>query len=173
MLQGGEEPEPLEPPQAGACPGGPATYGLIASHHFWTPTGFGDWVWQALGYVSVLMDENGQVVDNTPQIIPGSQSGEFTTESTHCVFEAPAEVFVNVYGSCSEGVLNLEISEDWQMGTYDWVCDEDAIQFELPDMMMPPAQHPVEFLLGDAQSYRFEIPFGGGQGFKVYTLEGN
>ena len=89
--------------------------------------------------MSVVLDENGQVVDNTPQIIPGSQSGEFTTEGTHCVFEAPAEVFVNVYGSCSEGVLSLEISEDWQMGTYDWVCDDDAMQFELPDMMMPPA----------------------------------
>ena len=59
------------------------------------------------------------------------------------------------------------------MGTYDWVCDDDAMQFELPDMMMPPAQHKVEFLLGDAQTYRFEIPFGGEQGFKVYTLEGN
>jgi len=44
MLQGDEAPEPLEPPQGGAYPDGAATYGLQANHHFWTPTGFGDWV---------------------------------------------------------------------------------------------------------------------------------
>lgn len=117
ILQDVKVPDPLEHPQAGDCPDGDATYGLIANHHFWTPTGFGDWVWQAFGHVTVSLNEDGQIMENTAQIIPGSQSREFITEGTHCVFEAPAEVFVKVYGSCVKGVQSLEISEDWQMGT--------------------------------------------------------
>jgi hypothetical protein len=165
-----EETQPPEPPEPQACPDGAATFGLQADHHFWTPTGMGDWVWEASGYLQVVLDADGQVADNSAQIIPGSQSGEFTTESTHCVFTAPAEVTVNVHGSCVDGVLDLQIWEGWQMGTYDWVCDEDAIQFDLPEDMMPPAIHPVQFRLGSPAAYTFEVPFGGGEGVKTYTL---
>ena len=166
-----EPPEPPEPPEEQGCPDGPAIFGLQANHHFWTPTGMGDWVWEASGYLQVVLDENGQVSDTSPQVIPGSQSGEFASESTHCTFTAPAEVNINIHGACVDGVLQLEIWESWSMGTYDWVCDEDQIQFDLPEDMMPPAIHPVQFTLGAPASYIFEVPFGGGEGVKTYTLQ--
>ncbi len=166
--QGMEVTEP--PTEPDACPDGPAVFGLQANHHFWTDTGMGDWVWDASGYLQVRLDEDGQVSDNTAQIIPGSQSGAFSDGENSCTFEAPAEVHINVHGSCVGSVLSLEIWEDWQMGTYDWTCDEDTFQFDLPDTMLPPSVHPVEYILGSQETYTFEIPFGGGSGTKVYTL---
>ena len=161
---------PPSPQPAAACPDGPTTYGLQASHHFWTPTGMGDWTWQASGYLQVVLDEQSQVANTGTQTIPGSQSGAFSSGKNSCSFEAPAEVIITLDGSCSQGVISLEIWEDWQMGTYQWVCDDDSFQFELPSQMMPPSIHKVEYPLGSPDSYRFEIPFGGGSGTKVFTL---
>ena len=130
----------------------------------------GKWVWQAQGSLQVLLDENGVVANTTAQIIPGSQSGQFSSGRNACSFEAPAEVIINVDGACAAGVLSLEIWEDWQMGTYQWTCDDDSFQYELANMMMPPSIHQVQYTLGMKQSNAFEIPFGGGGGTKVYTL---
>ena len=88
----------------------------------------------------------------------------------HYAFEAPAEVIITVDGSCAEGVLSLEIGEDWKMGTYQWACDDDSFQFELPMLGMPSSVHQVEYTLGNDPFYTFEIPFWGGSGTKVYTL---
>ncbi len=170
VLQGEAEPEPDPPPIPDACPDGPASFGLRADHNFWTPTGMGDWVWQASGLLSVHLDDNGQVTNTSSQIIPGSQSGAFSEGTTSCSFEAPAEVIITLAGSCEESVLTLEIWEDWQMGTYDWVCDDNSFSFELPNMGMPPAQHKAAFNFGTGGTYSFEIPFGGGNGTKTFTL---
>jgi len=170
LLQGGDASEWIEPPQPDACPDGPANFDLLANHHFWTDTGMGDWVWQAQGSLQVVLDENGVVTNTATQVIPGSQSGQFSSGQNACSFEAPAEVILTVEGACAGGVLSLEIWEDWQMGTYKWVCDDDSFQFELPELGMPPSVHKVAYNLGQAQSYAFEIPFGGGGGSKVYTL---
>lgn len=167
----GEPPtEALPTPEGDACPQEATTYGLQANHHFWTSTGMGDWVWQASGGVLVSLDESGVVTNTGPQTIMGTQSGTFSRGDNTCSFEAPAEVFITVQGSCSQSVLSLEIWEDWQMGTYKWTCDDDAFQFELPDQMMPPSRHKVEYDLTSMGSYSYEIPFGGGSGTKVYTL---
>ena len=166
---GNPTPPPDEPPQA-ACPEGPAEFGLQANHHFWTSTGFGDWVWKASGYLQVKLDASGKVLETGPQVIAGSQSGQFSSQRSSCSFEAPAEVIINLDGGCAEGVISLEIWEDWQMGAYKWACDDDAFQFSLPDNMLPPSVHKVSYPLGDPGSYTFEIPFGGGSGTKTYTL---
>jgi hypothetical protein len=169
--QGIVETEPPEPPEpGGVCPDGPATYGLQASHNFWTPTGMGDWTWQASGFLQVALDAQGRVTNTGPQTITGSQSGAFSDGENSCSFEAPAEVIITIDGGCAQGVINLEIWEDWQMGTYKWACDEDSFQFDLPSQMMPPSIHKVEYQLGNPASYSFEIPFGGGNGSKTYTL---
>jgi hypothetical protein len=168
--QGVEETEPVTSPEPDVCPEGPASYGLQANHHFWTSTGMGDWVWQAAGHLQVILDERGRVTNTAAQTIPGSQSGEFSSGKNHCSFEAPAEVNITVDGSCVQGRLSLEIWEDWQMGTYQWVCDDDSFQFDLPSLMMPPSVHKVYYDLGRAGTYAFEIPFAGGSGTKVYTL---
>ncbi len=170
IISGDPGPDEEPPPLGDACPEGAANFGLQANHNFWTPTGMGDWVWQAAGLLSVALDDQGAVSNTGPQIIPGSQSGAFSQGSTSCSFEAPAEVFITISGVCSESVLRLEICEDWQMGTYDWVCDDDAFSFDLPDMGMPPAQHQVEYDLRTPETYTFEIPFGGGDGTKTYSL---
>jgi len=169
--QGIVETEPPHPPEPqGACPDGATTYGLQANHNFWTPTGMGDWTWQASGYLQVGLDAQGRVTNTGPQSIAGSQSGAFTDGENSCSFEAPAEVIITIDGGCEQGSISLEIWEDWQMGTYQWVCDEDSFQFDLPSMMMPPSVHKVEYLLADPGSYSFEVPFGGGSGSKIYTL---
>ena len=131
----------------------------------------GDWVWQATGTLQVVLDGEGEVTNTTPQLIPGSQFGAFTADDNTCSFEAPAEVNISITGSCSESILSLNIWEDWAMGTYDWVCDDDTFSFDLPPMQMPPAQHNIDFILGVDGTYTFEIPFGGGQGTKTYTLQ--
>lgn len=164
------ETEPSDPPEADACPVGAATYGLQANHHFWTPTEMGDWVWQATGLLQVDLDEQGKVTNTGTQIIPGTQSGQFSSGENSCSFEAPAEVIITITGACAESVLSLEIWEDWQMGTYDWVCDDDSFQFDLPAQMMPPSIHKVTYALGSGETYNFEIPFAGGSGTKTYTL---
>lgn len=169
--QGIVETEPPQPPEPeGVCPDVATTYGLQANHNFWTPTGMGDWTWQASGVLQVSLDDQGRVTNTGTQTISGSQSGSFSSGKNSCTFEAPAEVIITIDGSCSQGVISLEIWEDWQMGTYDWVCDDDSFQFELPSQMMPPSIHQVEYQLGSPNSYRFEIPFGGGSGTKVFTL---
>jgi hypothetical protein len=160
---------PDEPPQA-ACPQGPAEFGLRANHHFRTPSGVGDWVWEASGYLQVKLDAGGKVTETGPQTIPGSQSGSFSSGKSSCSFEAPAEVIITIDGGCAEGVVSLEIWEDWQMGEYQWTCDDDSFQFSLPPSMMPPSVHQVSYPLGDPAAYTFEIPFGGGSGTKTYTL---
>ena len=170
LPQGIIETEPPLPPLPAACPDGPATYGLQAKHDFWTPTGRGDWTWQASGYLQVTLDGQGHVTNTGPQTITGSQSGAFSSAENSCSFEAPAEVVITIDGSCSQGVISLEIWEDWQMGTYQWVCDDDSFQFELPNIMMPPSIHKVEYQLGNMDSYTFEVPFAGGSGTKTYTL---
>lgn len=157
-------------PQVDACPQGPATFSLMANHHFWTSTGMGDWVWQANGSVLVSLDGAGVVTNTGPQSFPGTQSGTFSSESNTCSFEAPAEVILTLEGSCSQSVLSLEIWEDWQMGTYDWNCDDDSFQFDLPAQMMPPSIHKVSYDLSSGGPYAAEVPFGGGSGNKVYTL---
>jgi hypothetical protein len=164
------ETEPPIPPEADACPDRPVTYGLQANHHFLTPTEMGDWVWQAAGLLQVDLDAQGKVSSTGTQIIPGSQSGQFSSGENSCSFEAPAEVVITLIGACVDSVLSLEIWEDWQMGTYDWVCDDDSFQFDLPPQMMPPSVHKMEYSLGSGGSYSFEIPFGGGSGTKTYTL---
>jgi hypothetical protein len=170
LPQGVEETKPVTSPQPGACPEGPASYGLQANHHFWTSTGMGDWVWQATGSLQVVLDEGGRVTNTAAQTISGSQSGEFSSGRNHCSFEAPAKVLITIDGSCTQGKLSLEIWEDWQMGTYQWACDEDSFQFDLPSPMMPPSVHKVDYFLGNADTYTFEIPFGGGSGTRAYTL---
>jgi hypothetical protein len=170
LPQGVEETEPVTSPQPGACPQGRASYGLQANHHFWTSTGMGDWVWQAAGSLQFILDEHGRVTNKAAQTIAGSQSGEFSSGNNRCSFEAPAMVNITVDGACTQGRLSLEIWEDWQMGTYQWVCDDDSFQFDLPSPMMPPSIHKVDYVLGNVDSYTFEIPFGGGSGTKVYTL---
>ena len=169
--QGIVETEPPQPPEPeGVCPDEATTYGLQANHNFWTPTGMGDWTWQASGYLQVALDAQGRVTNTGPQSITGSQSGAFSDGKNSCSFEAPAEVIITIDGACEQGLVSLEIWEDWQMGTYQWVCDEDSFQFDLPTMMMPPSVHKVEYLLGDPGTYSFELPFGGGSGSKIYTL---
>lgn len=169
--QGIVETEPPLPPEPEvACPDRPVTYGLQANHNFWTPTDMGDWTWQASGYLQVALDEQGRVTNTGTQIIPGSQSGAFSSGENSCSFEAPAEVIITIDGSCTQGVISLEIWEDWQMGTYQWACDDDSFQFDLPSPMMPPSVHKVEYQLDNPDSYSFEIPFGGGSGSKIYTL---
>lgn len=166
------EPATEAPPtsEVGACPQDATTFGLQANHHFWTSTGMGDWVWQASGGLQVSLDESGVVSNTGPQTILGMQSGTFSRGDNACSFEAPAEVFITIQGSCAQSVLSLEIWEDWQMGTYDWTCDDESFQFELPDQMMPPSAHKVEYDLTGMGSYSYEVPFGGGSGTKMYTL---
>ena len=169
--QGIVETEPPQPPEPeGVCPDGATTYGLQANHNFWTPTGMGDWTWQASGILQLSLDDLGRVANTGAQTITGSQSGAFSSGENSCSFEAPADVIITIDGSCSDGVISLEIWEDWQMGTYQWVCDDDSFQFELPSQMMPPSIHKVEYQLGNMDSYTFEVPFAGGSGTKTYTL---
>jgi hypothetical protein len=164
------ETQPPIPPETDACPDSPVTFGLQADHDFMTPTDMGDWVWQASGLLQVDLNAQGKVTNTGPQIIPGSQSGQFSSGENSCSFEAPAEVVITITGSCAQSVLSLEIWEDWQMGTYDWVCDDDSFQFDLPAQMMPPSIHKVAYTLSDVGTYTFELPFGGGSGSKTFTL---
>ena len=167
---GAVETEPPPTIEGAACPDGPTTFGLRANHHFWTSTGMGDWVWQATGLLQVDLDAQGKVTNTSTQILPGSQSGAFSSGGNNCSFEAPAEVVITIDGACAQGVLSLEIWEDWHMGTYEWVCDDDSFQFDLPPQMMPPSVHKAAYTLGSGGAYTFEIPFGGGSGTKTYTL---
>lgn len=151
------------------CPSEDTTFELYANHHFWTDTGMGDWTWEAAGTVVIVVDASGKVAGHPESAYPGSQYGEFASESTACEFEAPAEIYTSVSGTCRDGVLTLEIFEDWQMGTYTWVCDEDTIQFEIPPMGS--AKHSnLKFQLTESGSDETSIQWGGGSGTKSWTL---
>jgi hypothetical protein len=142
----------------------------MAVHDFWTNTGFGEWHWEASGGVLIFVDGPDLVGDEAGSVFPGIQYGEFSSGDDHCTFEAPAEVNAAVTGSCDNGVLTLEVTEDWQMGTYVWQCDGDApVQFDLPPMGS--SSHPnLKFTLIEGGSETVEIPWGGGSGTKSWTL---
>jgi hypothetical protein len=181
-----DTPEPTEPAgsltedlEGGAgtrtelmsCPKVDTNFELFANHYFWTDTGMGDWVWEASGSVAIVVEASGKVAGDPISAYSGSQHGEFVTESTACKFEAPAEIYTSVSGTCSNGVLTLEIFEDWQMGTYTWVCDEDTIQFEIPPVGS--AKHSnLKFQLTESGQSETSIPWGGGDGTKSWTIMG-
>ena len=99
----------------------------------------------------------------------GSQYGTFSSGSNICQFEAPAEIIVSVSGICLEGVLLVESTERWDMGTYDWICDEDIFHYDVPSIGS--VLHPnLEFKLSDQSSYTVEIPWGGGSGSETWIL---
>ena len=84
------------------------------------------------------------------------------------MFEAPAEIILSVSGTCSDGWLTLDLWEYWDMGTYEWQCDDDGFQFCLPPP--DPANHPnLKFPLTSEGSY-VEYPWLGGQGSKHWSL---
>jgi hypothetical protein len=170
---GGEPEQEVEGLEASkdqiACPSEDTNFELYASHDFWTDTGMGDWIWEAAGTVVIVVDASGNVAGFPTSAYPGRQYGEFVSEGSACTFEAPAEIYTSVSGTCSNGVLTLELFEDWQMGTYTWVCDEDTIQFEIPPMGS--AQHSnLEFTLTESGNFERSIQWGGGSGSKSWTL---
>ena len=131
----------------------------------------GDWNREAAGTVVIVVDAAGKVAGFPTSVYPGRQYGEFASEGTACQFEAPAEIYTSVSGTCSDGILTLELFEDWQMGTYTWVCDEDTIQFEIPPMGS--AKHSdLVFHLTESGYYERSIQWGGGSGTKTWTLKG-
>ena len=160
---------PTDPPDELACPDGPASYMLVADYYFWTDTGMGDWVWQAAGTVQVVLGETGEVINNAAQTMgSGSQSGQFSADGNTCSFEAPAEVVSTVAGHCRDGVLELQIMDEWVSGTFQWTCDDDSFQFDLPTSMLP-ASHSVTLPLEpNAQAEASFAGFGGGA--KTWTL---
>ncbi len=157
------------PPTPDRCPTDTTTFELAAAHTFWTDTGMGKWNWEAFGSIPVIVTKGGAVDTASQGIVPGRQFGTFSSVRNSCTFEAPAEVHTSVSGVCASGVLKLEITEDWQMGTYDWQCDDKSFQAQVPPLGV--AVHPdVNFPLQGEGSYTFEIPWGGGGGTKMYTL---
>lgn len=154
---------------AASCPNQQTAYELFADHDFWTDTGFGEWHWEANGAVPLVVEADQSVSENSSGIIMGRQYGAFSSDSNACQFEAPAEINVIVSGICLDGVLFVEITETWMMGTYQWTCDDDSFQYDIP--LMEPILHPnLEFPLADQTSYSLEIPWGGGSGSEVWTL---
>jgi hypothetical protein len=165
-------PEQTEPPETDLCPTDTTTFELAASHVFWTETGMGKWNWEAFGSIPVIVTASGAVGEGSQGIAMGQQFGTFSSGRNTCTFTAPAEVQISASGVCQDSVLTLEITENWQMGTYDWTCDDDIFQAQVPPMGA--AVHPgVTFSLQDVGSYTFEIPWGGGGGTKTYTLYPN
>jgi hypothetical protein len=154
-----------------ACPTETTTFELAAGHDFWTDTGLGDWHWEAFGSIPVIVQADGTVAEGSSGIFPGRQFGSFSSGQNSCSFEAPAEVHLSVSGACRNGVLTLEASENWQMGTYQWTCDDDSFQAQVPPL--PPAVHPdLAFPLQAEGAYSVDLPWAGGNGSKTYTLSG-
>lgn len=143
---------------------------LMINHDFQVNTGFGPWQWEAAGRQDLYFDETGQVSVDASQSVPGMISGELASEKNRCIFEAAAEVFVSVEGSCKGGVVTLTIWENWVTGEYEWTCDDEAFTFELPPS--EPARHPnVIFRLeDDLTPVTASFPWGGGTGAKTWTL---
>ncbi len=178
-----EEPDPSEeeegdtdPSDPLVCPVEVTTYELTAFHNFWTDTGMGLWNWEATGGL-IFYIEGAEIVGGPAEgTFTGSQYGAFSDGESQCSFEAPATIQVSVFGTCQDGVITLDITEDWQMGTYTWICpnpddEPDIAMFGLPSF--GPAVHPgLAFkLFGDFTPDTVEIPwFGDGGGTKSWTL---
>ena len=163
-----EEGDPDQAQDRLPCPDGATTYYLALTHHFWTDTGMGKWQWEAYGSVPLYLSEDNSLATDPLAFVPGRQYGAFSRGETSCQFEAPAEVSLSVSGSCQDGWLILDLWEDWSMGTYEWQCDDDAFQFEIPPMGS--ASHPdLKFPLTGGESY-VDFPWLGGSGSKHWSL---
>lgn len=161
--------EPIVEPPSTNCPEETTVFPLQAMHNFWVNTPYGKWQWEANGTLPLIVDETGNAFNQAGIFVTGSQFGNFQSGENSCSFTAPASVAVSISGVCIDGLLILDISEDWQMGTYEWQCDEDAFQFEVPPMGS--ATHSdLEFPLAQSGSVLVEIPFAGGEGTKSWQL---
>ncbi len=181
-----DEDEPAEPEEEGdtdpsdplVCPVEVTTYELTASHAFWTDTGMGLWNWEASGGGVILYIEGPEIVGGPAEgTFTGRQYGAFADGENQCSFEAPATIQVSVFGTCQDGVVTLNITEDWQMGTYTWICpneddEPDIAMFNLPSFGS--SVHPdlvFKFFGDDHIADTVEIPwFGEGGGTKSWTL---
>jgi hypothetical protein len=160
--------EPTLAPPESNCPDEPTVFPLQAIHHFWVNTPYGKWQWEANGTLPLIVDETGNVSSEPGEFITGRQFGTFQSGDNSCTFTAPASVIATVSGVCIDSLVTLDITEDWQMGTYTWQCDDDAFQFTIPPMGS--ANHPdLEFPLEES-GFVVEIPFGGGGGTKSWQL---
>jgi len=163
------EPVQTEPPSSDLCPSETTTFELAAAHAFWTETGMGKWNWEAYGSIPVVVMANGMVGEGSQGIIPGQQFGTFTSVRNTCTFTAPAEVHISASGTCQDSLLTLKVTEEWLMGTYEWVCDDDSFQAQVPPLGA--AVHPdLEFPLEPGSYPSVDVYWGGGGGSKTYTL---
>ena len=166
------EPVQTEPPTSDLCPSETTTFELVASHAFWTETGMGKWNWEASGSIPVVVMADGTVGEGSQGVIMGQQFGTFSSGRNTCTFTAPAEVAISASGTCQDSLLTLKVTENWQMGTYDWVCDDDSFQAQVPPLGA--AVHPdLEFPLEPGSYPSVDVYWGGGGGSKTYTLYPN
>jgi hypothetical protein len=156
-------------PETDRCPQETTIFELAANHAFWTDTGMGKWNWEAVGTIPLVVNGDGTVGAGSQGLIQGRQYGVFSSGRNTCQFEAPAEVQISASGVCENSVLKLDVTESWQMGTYNWTCDDDSFQASVPPLGA--ATHPgLVFPLQGEGAYTVDVPWGGGGGAKSYTL---
>ncbi|MEE4194035.1 MAG: hypothetical protein V2J07_02440 [Anaerolineae bacterium] len=106
----------------------------------------------------------------SPQTLTYEYMGNVGT----CSVEAEGNVILSAEGYCEDGIVYLNITEDWQETSGTMTCDDTVMPFPIAGYT---AEHRGEFgngeeflIVADQAGYTIMRPFQGGDGYHSWTL---
>jgi hypothetical protein len=127
------------------------------------------------GGIAIIADCNAAETDCAMRTVaPQTLGYEYMGVVGVCSVEATGNVIVSAEGFCSDGIVSLTITEDWQSGQGTMTCDDTAMPFPVPGYTAThsgPDGQGEEFLItSDANGFTLMREFQGGEGYHSWTL---
>jgi hypothetical protein len=160
------------------CPNSPEAYELWFDHSvkFDTPA-FGSWDVDTSGSIVLSvaegLSENSVHMPFQPGevIVPGTVNANFGRGDQSCSFGGDMEVIVNIDGFCDQGVIHLNIIENWgDVDTTMTCCSAGSDCDTFPFQWMLPVVEYGDVTFSQANSFQVTKPFAGGDGQLRWTL---
>lgn len=125
----------------------------------------------------IYIYSNGENADGVTDLSSGSPV-ELTYEMlgvmANCSVEMEGVMLASASGTCQDGVVYLDIIEDWQPGSGQMVCDDSTIPFQSPGQAY---EHTGDnglgekfYLVAGDEGFTTMRPFQAGSGYHTWIL---